>query len=108
MFLDLRKAFDTVNHITILSKLCFNFSPRTLRWIESYLLGRTQYVSIQNYKSAPLSISTGVPQGSILGPLLFTLYINDLPSVYPNTNIQMYADDTVIYIHGSSVSQVAN
>ncbi len=70
--------------------------------------GRTQYVSIQNYNSAPLSISTGVPQGSILGPLLFTLYINDLPSVCPNTNIQMYADDTVIYIHGSSVSQVAN
>ncbi len=70
--------------------------------------GRTQYVSKQNYNSAPLSISTGVPQGSILGPLLFTLYINDLPSVCPNTNIQMYADDTVIYIHGSSVSQVAN
>ncbi len=109
MFLDLRKAFDTLNHRIILSKLLsFNFSPHTLRWIESYLSGRTQYVSIQNYNSAPLSISTGVPQGSILGPLLFTLYINDLPSVCPNTNIQMYADDTVIYIHGSSVSQVAN
>ncbi len=109
MFLDLRKAFDTLNHRIILSKLLrLNFSPHTLRWIESYLSGRTQYVSIQNYNSAPLSISTGVPQGSILGPLLFTLYINDLPSVCPNTKIQMYADDTVIYIHGSSVSQVAN
>ncbi len=109
VFLDLRKAFDTLNHRILLSKLLsFNFSPHTLRWIESYLSGRTQYVSIQNYNSAPLSISTGVPQGSILGPLLFTLYINDLPSVCPNTNIQMYADDTVIYIHGSSVSQVAN
>ncbi len=105
VFLDLRKAFDTLNHRIILSKLLsFNFSPHTLRWIESYLSGRTQYVSIQNYNSAPLSISTGVPQGSILGPLLFTLYINDLPSVCPNTNIQMYADDTVIYIQGSSVT----
>ncbi len=98
-----------LNHRILLSKLLsFNFSPHTLRWIESYLSGHTQYVSIQNYNSAPLSISTGVPQGSVLGPLLFTLYINDLPSVCPNTNIQMYADDSVIYIHGSSVSQVAN
>ncbi len=71
VFLDLRKAFDTLNHRILLSKLLsFNFSPHTLRWIESYLSGRTQYVSIQNYNSAPLSISTGVPQGSILGPLL--------------------------------------
>ncbi len=70
VFLDLRKAFDTLNHRILLSKLLsFNFSPHTLRWIESYLSGRTQYVSIQNYNSAPLSISTGVPQGSILGPL---------------------------------------
>lgn len=63
---------------------------------------------VQNYESVDLRLSTGVPQGSILGPLLFSLYINDLPSVCPDTNIQMYADDTVIYVHGSNMTQVAN
>uniref|UniRef100_A0A8C2IBW3 Reverse transcriptase domain-containing protein n=1 Tax=Cyprinus carpio TaxID=7962 RepID=A0A8C2IBW3_CYPCA len=109
VFLDLRRAFDTVNHRILMFKLLgFNFSLDTIRWIESYLAGHPQYVSIQNYKSAPISISTGVPQGSILGPLLFMLYVNGLPSICPNTNIQMYADDTVIYIHRSSISQVAS
>lgn len=61
-----------------------------------------------NHQSAALHLSIGVPQGSILGPLLFTLYINDFPSVCPDTNTLTYADDTVIYVHGGSMTQVAN
>ncbi len=108
VFLDLKKAFDTVNHKTLLTKLCsFNFSSDALKWIESYLTDRFQHVRVQSFKSAALSLSTGLPQGSNLGPLLFSLYINDLPSVCPDVSVQMYADDTLVYVHGSNISQVA-
>jgi len=108
VYLDLKKAFDTVNHCILLSKLhSYNFSSGTLKWMESYLLNRSQSVQIQKHQSAALRLSTGVPQGSVLGPLLFSLYINDLPSVCPHSNIQMYADDTVIYLHGSNLGDVA-
>lgn len=107
MFLDLKKAFDTVNQSILVSKLhSYNFSSGTLKWIESYLLNKSQFVQIENYQSTALHLSTGIPQGSVLGPLLFSLYINDLPSVCPDTNIQMYADDTVIYLHGSKMEDV--
>ncbi len=73
VFLDLKKAFDTVNHKILLTRLStFNFSPKALRWIESYLADRTQCVRILNQQSDVLRCSTGVPQGSILGPLLFS------------------------------------
>ena len=99
VFLDLRKAFDTVNHKVLLAKLSsFNFSPLALSWFESYLTGRCQYV-VNNQLSPALELYTGVPQGSILGPLLFSLYINDLPSVCHNVETQLYADDTVMYMH---------
>ena len=105
VFLDLKKAFDTVNHKFLVSKWsAFNFSSDTLNWIQSYLGMRQQQVRIQNHQSTTLDLSTGVPQGSILGPILFS----HLPSVCPNTNLQMYADDTVIYVHGNSSTQAAS
>ena len=108
VFLDLRKAFDPVNHRVLIAKLSsFNFSNNALKWSESYLMNRIQCVNVRNQKSSALDTLTGVPQGSILGPLLFSLYINDLPSVCSDVEIQLYADDAVIFTHGSNKLQAA-
>ena len=70
-------------------------------------MNRIQCVNVSNQKSSALDTLTGVPQGSILGPLLFSLYINDLPSVCSDVEIQLYADDAVIFTHGSNKLQAA-
>ncbi len=108
VFLDLKKAFDTVNHQVLLNKLTyFNFSTDAISWFQSYLSKRTQCVTIDGVTSPFLSNHVGVPQGSILGPLLFSMYINDLPDVCPEFNVQMYADDAVIFIHGKDAKTIA-
>lgn len=108
LFLDLRKAFDTVNHSVLLSKLSsFKLSANVLNWIQSYLLGRSQCVRINDKTSSLKACGLGVPQGSILGPLLFSAYINDLPSVCDGVGTLMYADDTVLYTTGKDPEQAA-
>lgn len=108
VFLDLKKAFDTVNHSVLLTKLSkFNFSHNAVSWIESYLRDRTQSVSVNNCRSDSLTLTSGVPQGSMLGPLLFSLYINDLPTVCSEAECLMYADDTVFFVHGRTKDTVA-
>lgn len=108
VFLDLKKAFDTVNHNILISKLInFNLSRKSLSWFESYLKGREQCVTINDVRSAFLKIETGIPQGTVLGPILFSLYINDLPDVCPDIGLQMYADDTVVYASGKTCTLVA-
>ena len=103
VFLHLRKAFDTVEHKVLLTKISkFNFCNGAMKWVELYLTNRSQSVPINNHRSKSLQLPTGVPQGSILGPLLFSIYINDLPSVCPEVETIMYADDTVFFGHGRS------
>ena len=109
VFLDLKKAFDTVNHNILLNKLTqFNFSPDSLKWFQSYLLNRKQCVCINEVHSQCLSNDVVVPQGSILGPLLFSLYINNLPDVCPELDVLMYADDAVLFTYGSNIKTVAS
>lgn len=104
--LDHTKAFDLVNHHVLLDKLkfIFQFANTSARLIESYLRDRTQSVVYNNTSSEFLPISSGVPQGSVLGPLLFSLYINDLPSVIRNSRIHMYADDVQLITICSTIN----
>ena len=99
IFLDLSKAFDTVNHTILLWKLYHYFGIRgtALHLIESYLSNRYQYTNVQGYYSNKLKITTRVPQGSCLGPLLFLLHINDLP-LASEFDTTLYADDTALML----------
>ena len=102
LLLDLSAAFDTVNHQSLLTKLYQNFgiSGMVLKWFESYLKDRSFTVSVDNVKSSKCFIRIGVPQGSILGPILFILYTKDVEMIARKYGfmIHMYADDTQLYI----------
>jgi hypothetical protein len=96
IFCDLKKAFDTVDHKILLKKLAkIGVCEAALKWFESYLSNRFQYVSIGSSASRLLRINIGVPQGSILGPLLFIIYINDLPKISRLLSF-LFADDTTL------------
>ena len=105
-FLDLRKAFDTINHEILLKKLNhYGFRGLTNDYLKSYFTNRKQYVYLNGSKSNVTGISCGVPQGSILGPLNFNLYINDFPLAFSEKCI-LFADDAVFCITGSSLLDV--
>lgn len=106
VFLDLKKAFDTVDHEILLSKLNhYGIQGNTYQWFKSYLENRTQMCSINGSLSNKCSLSCGVPQGTILGPLLFLLYINDLSNCLLNCQPRMYADDTNLTLVGDNTNK---
>ena len=93
------KAFDTANHARLLRKLHqYDFGGNLLTWLESYLYNRFQRVTILGATSSPLlTVTSGVPQESILGPMLFLLYVNSLPDAVRSSQIAAFADDTKIF-----------
>ena len=97
VYCDFAKAFDSVPHLRLLRKLeACGVAGRLLRWIEAFLTGRRQRVVLNGACSSWAKVVSGVPQGSVLGPLLFVIYVNDLPDVV-QSSVQLFADDTKIY-----------
>ena len=109
VFLDLQKAFDTVLHDILLDEM-YHYGIRGLAhsWFNSYLSNRMQYVSLNGVVSEACHIRHGVPQGSVLGPLLFLLFINDITNIDPGLKIKLFADDTNIFLYDANLPDLIN
>jgi len=104
VFIDLSKAFDTLNHKILLNKISYyGIRGVALSWFTSYLQNRLQYVSLNGHLSDTLEITCGVPQGSILGPMLFLIHINDITSATNLFHLILFADDTNMFLSDKDV-----
>lgn len=105
IYTDLKKAFDRVDHNVLLLKLAlYGIGGNLLEWFKSYLTNRKQYIVIQGYKSNELNVTSGVPQGSHLGPVLFLLFINDISSVIRFSKVLLFADDLKLFKSVGSIT----
>src|SRR3989442_932893 len=105
IFLDLSKAFDSIDHSILIAKLhCYGVRGTMLKWFCSYLSNRSQYTEINGSTSNYFPITYGVPQGSVLGPLLFLIFINDLGNIdRANISPKLFADDTNVFVHSENM-----
>ena len=106
VLIDLQKAFDTIDHEVLFKKLFYmRFSPKAISWFKSYLSNRTFKVNINKVFSDPGNLTCGVPQGSILGPLIFLLYVNDMPQSV-DCDLYLYADDSCLVFQHKNVKEI--
>ena len=106
VYIHLKKAFDTVDQELLPNKLhLYGVCPVALIWFRSYLCCR-QVVEIEGCRSTSVKIESGVPQGSVLGPLTFILFINDLPQCISSSSVMLYADDAVIYFSAKTIAEL--
>jgi ribonuclease P/MRP protein subunit RPP40 len=106
VMIDLKRAFETLNRDILIQKLeKYNIRGTVIKWIRSYLAGRTKTVKIDGNESEPLSCNIVVPQGSVLGPLFFIIYMNDLQKVFKLLKINLFADDTLVYIESDNYKE---
>ncbi|CAF0919549.1 unnamed protein product [Brachionus calyciflorus] len=106
LFIDFRKAFDLVDQEILLFKSkCYSFNESAINLLSNYFLNRKQIVKCNDVLSDPFLISLGVPQGSVLGPLLFLIFINDLQLMIDNVKVKFFADDRTIYFTGANFNE---